>query len=421
MPNPADYKTKEEFLKVCIPAMVTEGKAQDQAVAACGAIWEQKSALNTDPVEVKQKSKIEILADMKRLMEKNGYTVPEEKLLEFYSILSSTNKLNHRFALSYIPVPTEENVYEIKVFPRKKVYIEHEKKYIDLNSRLFSQIIQNFKNEKLFKPFIDEMHKLGQKFGDVLEIYEKTNGLYARVKFNDDGIEAVKSNRFSYISPEWGDRIDTEMTLHKNVLWAITLTNIPALEGENPTLQSQIRLQKNIIGGKRMNYRERLSKFEGALSNYKFEGEAGMMPDVVAEVLATLKDAIAKIEELTGQKEMAEKTATEVQDKLNKIETEKYEAERAAFFEKAVSDGQIEPKEVEDWKEQYKLSKDFVVKIIGMRPKKSSLQKSVIATKEIDNTKLQKHDEAIMEEYGYKLPDGSYDVERYNKEILGGK
>jgi len=44
MPNPKDYKNKDEFLKACIPMVLEEGTAKDndQAVAVCNAMWDKK-------------------------------------------------------------------------------------------------------------------------------------------------------------------------------------------------------------------------------------------------------------------------------------------------------------------------------------------------------------------------------------------
>jgi HK97 family phage major capsid protein len=41
MPNPGDFKSKDEFMKVCVPMRIKEGSEQDQAVAACSGMWEK--------------------------------------------------------------------------------------------------------------------------------------------------------------------------------------------------------------------------------------------------------------------------------------------------------------------------------------------------------------------------------------------
>lgn len=42
MPNPNEYENESEWMGVCVPAMVDEGKDNDQAVAACMSMWANK-------------------------------------------------------------------------------------------------------------------------------------------------------------------------------------------------------------------------------------------------------------------------------------------------------------------------------------------------------------------------------------------
>lgn len=46
MPKPTKNEAKEDFLKRCIPMLIEEGKPQDQAVAICNSMWENKKAIN---------------------------------------------------------------------------------------------------------------------------------------------------------------------------------------------------------------------------------------------------------------------------------------------------------------------------------------------------------------------------------------
>lgn len=400
MPLPSN-KSEEDFIKECMPIEINSGKDQDQAYAICKSKY--------DGMEKKPKSKIEIMADIKKIIDKNGYDCNDEKILTLFGEMNVRPTNLSRYALAISPVSPD--AFEIKVFPRKKVYIEKCKDYIDLNTALFTEMINNFQSDKLFRPFIDIEHRLGEKFGDIVDLYEKDDGLYARVQPNSQGFEVIKNNIYSYVSPEWGDRVDTDKVLHKNVLWTITLTNIPALESENPKLQDQIRLTK--IGGSQMTFREKLSKFE---ITTKLAADPAGMPEVITEILSTLKEAVAKIEELTGQKEVAEDAAMQAQEALSKIEKEKLSKEKEDFFKEKVSLGQVEIKELEDWKQQYDTSKDFVRKMLDSRPEKSG-QKSLTINSE-SNTELSKDDYAIMEKQGFKRSDGTFDIERYKKDVL---
>jgi len=226
--------------------------------------------------------------------------------------------------------------------------------------------------------------------------------------------------RYSYVSPEFGTRKDLDGIEHRNALWAVTLTNIPAFEGKIRPLQDQVRFEK-INGGNRMDLKTRLAKYEGQMSTIRFAADAAPMDPAVGEMLGglveSLKEAIAKIEELTGQKAVAEEAAEVAQASLTKIQSEKAEAEKSAFFEASVKDGQLEPAELDDWRSQYDVSKDFVVKMISMRPKKSSAQLSVGRVE--SNTTLSKEDYIIMEKQGFQNADGSYDTARYLRDVIG--
>lgn len=432
MPNPSDFNNESDFMKECISKMVGEGKEQDQAVAACSSMWSKKLATPPPvdpnakpaapptgaPAEVKPpKGKIEILAEIKKLLEKNGFTVGDDKLLSFFQTLTpeKTDTVINKFSLKIIE---NNGTYEIKIFPRKEVYIDKYKKRLNFDSNFFLQVINNFQNAGLFKPYMDLEHKLGEKYAEIIALEEKDDGLYAKINLNASGMELVKNNKYSYISPEWGDRVDTNGLKHSNVLWSVTLTNVPALEGELPSLQEQIKLSK----GEKMNLKENLLKLEGRLTSYRLAGEpaAAAIPPELLDAIAMLKEAIAKIDELTGQKEVAEEAATEAQAAMNVMQKEKLEKERDQFFKECLQNGQIEANEIDDWKLQYNISKDFVVKMLSSKPIKNGNNKSLSATKQKTSNDLDNEDYWIMSNRGMN-PDDPKDVRRYKNEVLGVK
>lgn len=47
MPNPNDYSDKSKFMSACISKAKKEGKDQDQAVAMCNSMWENKDSDET--------------------------------------------------------------------------------------------------------------------------------------------------------------------------------------------------------------------------------------------------------------------------------------------------------------------------------------------------------------------------------------
>jgi hypothetical protein len=373
--EPSQYNTEGEWMAYCVPLAVNEGIEQDQAVAKCTTMWQNKATGETQTTPPEKKSKIDILSNIKKLVEKNGYSISDEKILEMFGVIQdgkgTLTKLNKK-------LDSSKNIHEIKVFPKKTVYIEKYDEHVKFDDKLFNEMIDAFKCETLFKPYMDVDHELKEKYCEIIDLTIKEDGLYATIEPNEKGRDAIKNNIYSYISPEWGDRTDTDGVTHKNVLWAITLTNIPALEGENPKLQDQMRLNKN-KKGKFMTLTQRLATLEGKVSNYRLmEGEAPVLPPEILEALQMIKDAMVAIDELTMQnqevveekeaallaKETAEKIATDTQAKLNEIEGAKLAKEKEDFFLDVVSKGQLDPSEVEEWEKQYDTSKDFVVKIL---------------------------------------------------------
>lgn len=50
MPKPRSGESKSDFMSRCVPQVVGEGKAQDQAVAMCNAFWSEKDVSKTETV-----------------------------------------------------------------------------------------------------------------------------------------------------------------------------------------------------------------------------------------------------------------------------------------------------------------------------------------------------------------------------------
>lgn len=42
MPKPRKNESREHFMQRCVPMLIDEGKPQDQAVAVCSSIWENR-------------------------------------------------------------------------------------------------------------------------------------------------------------------------------------------------------------------------------------------------------------------------------------------------------------------------------------------------------------------------------------------
>ena len=425
VPKPDVGEDRNDFIQRCVSFVKNEdpNTPTDQASAICFNEWKShvnNSVLENEVIPVqevpkKKKGKLELLNDIKRMVEKNDIELSDEALLALMDkmvtkpgdvkTLSLTNKLE-----------ATNNEQVIQVFPRKKVFIEKYKTNINFDDKLFDQIISNFNNETLFKPFIDKDHELKESFGDITELFKNEKGLFARVKLNNLGIDAVKNGVYKYISPEWGSRSNTQNKQFRNVLWAITFTNIPALEGELPTLQDQIKLTREVHY---MDYKQKLAHFEGRLNgNYRLqEGEEQSVPmNFVMEMLNALKDVTAQMEEALGAKEQVERVAEEATAELNKFKASQREKNKKEFFDFVVKEGILHPAKVTDWEEIYDTNEEWARKMLKkdgftnnneIQTSRQSENKSL--TQGLDDLDLK-----IMKDRGFDI-DKPEDVKLYKK------
>ena len=71
--EPAAGETQDDFMGRCVPAMIDEGKDQDQAVAMCSSMWEKGRSAKPGDRELRVFTKLELreAADRKPLI--TGY------------------------------------------------------------------------------------------------------------------------------------------------------------------------------------------------------------------------------------------------------------------------------------------------------------------------------------------------------------
>jgi phage I-like protein len=368
----------------------------------------------------KPKGKLELLTDIKKMIEKNGKDIDDDALLALFEQMttkpSDIKQFTAKLEMGLQPV---QDVQLIKIFPLKKVFIEKYNEYIDFNDKLFTDMIENFKNPTLFKPFGDKDHSLEEKYFDIVDLYKDYEnkqfgaGLYAEIKLNALGVDAIKENKYSYISPEWGSRVNTDKELCKNVLWAVTLTNIPALEGELPKLQEQIKLTK----GDNMDYKGQVAIFESQLKlSRKLENGTDVVPVAsVMEFLSSVKEMISEFEAANVAQEEA---VEEMQQELSKVNTElntikltEAKKEKDEFFRIALETGKIEPKEKAILSAQYDKDKEFVKSYVELRDAQDD---DVQLSANGENTsKLTAEDNAIIKDiFGEVTPET---IKKYQK------
>lgn len=307
-----------------------------------------------------------------------------------------------------------KKTFDIMVFPRKEIFIKKYNEKTDFNQKLFDEMINNFNNPKLFKPFGDKSHEFEKKYFDILDLFSETDGLYANIKLNKSGYEAIKNREFSYISPAFGRRTDTDGTEYSNVLSAITLTNIPALEGELPQLQEQIKLTKKINGGQEMDLETLQANFTALENNVKELNTKLDTKTNEGQAVGLLREAMTQLTVINGAKESAEKKAIELSTELTGIKNEKKEAEKKVFLDTALKAGKFEASALENWSVLYDSNNEMVVKMLNATPEISEGQLTTPGTN-LENAEYKKFDFESKEDYGLALDHG---VDMKNREQI---
>jgi hypothetical protein len=347
-------------------------------------------SITTPSKPPKIKSKLEILNDIKKLIDKHNFTLDDDLLLALYEQMGDKapevitqmskveNEKRNAITLDFNIDKTQlDKVHTIQVFPKKKIFVEKYNEWINLDDNLFNEMIDNFQNPKLFKAFGDCKHEREEKYFNIIKLHKNPKGLFADIKLTPRGFEAIKNEDFSYISPDWGDRMDTDKALHKNVLTAITLTNVPAMEGDIPTVQDQIKLTKFTTGGTVMKNYSLQKRLE--VIPVKLQAQEGTIdPAMLGEVLALIEEAAMKIQELTGTNEeqaeemqKLEKANKEVVAELSEIKQSTLEKEADEVLTQAVKDGQYPSSEefLQIKRKQYVMDKESVKAELDALPK----------------------------------------------------
>ena len=82
MPNVKEYTDEKEWMSVCMPAMMGEGKEQDQAAAACMQMWKDRDKPEPpEPAEagVQNFFFTDLLADLEHISVIDGMSVTDRK------------------------------------------------------------------------------------------------------------------------------------------------------------------------------------------------------------------------------------------------------------------------------------------------------------------------------------------------------
>jgi hypothetical protein len=304
--------------------------------------------------------------------------------------------------------PTKEP-QEIIIFPRGKYYVQRYDKYLNFNNDFFGEIINNFDSKVSFEPFMDKQHELKESYGDIENLTIKDNGLYATLNLNDLGVKAIKSREYRYLSPSFGELTDNEKKLHKNVLFSVSLTNVPALLATMPKLQEQLKLE---LGKEKENKKEesKMTELNMALG-LNSEASDQVVLNAVLDMQTELEGVKKERDELKYRAEKAEKTASELGDELKQIENVQLEKEAKEVIKLAIDKGQYHPKLQELKISQYKNDKESVLAELALLPEKPAEQMTVNTEEKVD---LSQEDRDIMK--AQKLdPSKKEDIDKFKE------
>lgn len=258
-----------------------------------------------------------------------------------------------------------EDVQEVIVFPYRKVWLDNYGVWKEFNEELADEIIKNFNDQFVIKPIIDKEHEYRESYGDVLELYKKEDGLYAKIKLNPAGVELVKNRVYKGLSPSIGTYTDVNKTEHKNVLLALSLVNYQGLGTLTPELQEQLKLKINFY--KEAKEMKAIKKIAEAL-------ELKLREDVTDEEIDGIVAKIKELEQLAGENEELKNKIKELETEVARLkeqeeEVKQSEAEQAV--QGAVEAGFIPAGMKEIYKKRYLANKDEFILEMKLRAKEA--------------------------------------------------
>lgn len=249
-------------------------------------------------------------------------------------------------------------------FPRGDYYFDKYRKTIKFDDSFFDKIASAFKSEKLSKPFVDVDHDFGRSMGDIVDYKIDERGMSFKLALTDEGEELLKKGHYKYISPSWGGVKDTDGNGYTKLL-TISFTNLPAFEGNLPTLQSQLFAASNsadfelILVEKKQRgdvHMYELTKHLGLSNEASEDAIYSAVMELSKKVEAAeseVKTLTAKVAEKESELKSAQDKAIELGNELNAITLSKLESEADVFLKENIELGKIHPATQEIWKARY--------------------------------------------------------------------
>lgn len=319
----------------------------------------QQQSVATDPPP-RPKGKLDIIAAIKKLIDKEGAVIPESELIALLNKIQvkdmpgvtdmKMGDFIKSLALQQVQ-PTEDN-QTIIALPRGKHYVITStfKGWVDFNDKLFKNIIDNFNSAALSKPYIDKNHERDASYGIIENPQIIPEGLSIDFKLNKYGLELVREGVYNYISPTITDFQDGTGKIVKDWLATISLVNSPALLGAIAPLKEQLNLSLKLEERKKRKMDltkliELSVKFGKPLNlagEINPETVMSIMPEII-DLVTKLNDTITKLQGDVAASDKKAADATKAADAVNAQMaaeiTKQRKIECEAVITKAVKDG----------------------------------------------------------------------------------
>jgi phage I-like protein len=195
-------------------------------------------------------------------------------------------------------LPEGETAREYKIFPRMKLFHPQHPGGIELNDPFFEGMQTSFTARGLDIQ-VDYNHASagaksvedGAAAGWITSLSSKEDGLYAKIEWNEDGLKAIRSKKYRYLSPEFAlgsfSRETGEVT-NLPRLNAVALTNRPYLEKQQKLAASEPSATKEIT--QMSDPSKELEELRAAKA--KAEADAAKNAETLASVLKFQRDQL---------------------------------------------------------------------------------------------------------------------------------
>jgi hypothetical protein len=241
-------------------------------------------------------------------------------------------------------------------------------------------MVSNWKNKVMGnrEPFIDTLHDMGKANGWIEDLEARDDGLYAKIRWTDDGKELVEKEYFKYFSASIGAISHLESGDRKwPVLFAVALCNTPVM---NLMPQAHLSAMGTTDGWETMTTDRTItfSSPQEETMEITFSDVLTFAEDIKpAEKTALLAalgvdqttDLSGQVSELTLQVETLQKTNKDLSEEVETLRASAHSSRKLEVIDKALSEGRILPKDKEYWEERFDLSPDFTADILSNLPK----------------------------------------------------